>query len=91
MKSVYVDDVLHQKLKRLAVEKQQTLLALLNQLVREGIERLEKTRRHPRGGARDPVGMFGEKSKKKVEIEKRYGANRYQGVEENAGSPTGTD
>jgi hypothetical protein len=82
MKSVYVDDVLHQKLKRLAVEKQQTLLALLNQLVQEGIERLEKTRRRPRGGARDPVGMFGTTSKKKIEIEKRYGDNRYQGVGE---------
>lgn len=27
MKSVYIDDVLHQKLKKLAVEKQQTLLS----------------------------------------------------------------
>jgi len=82
MKSVYVDDVLHQKLKRLAVEKQQTLLALLNQLIQEGIERLEKTRRRPRVGTRDPVGMFGTKSQKKVEIEKEYGANRYQGAGE---------
>jgi hypothetical protein len=82
MKSVYVDDVLHQKLKRLAVEKQQTLLTLLNQLVQEGIERLEKTRRRPRGGARDPVGLFGTKSQKKVEIEKEYSASRYQGVGE---------
>jgi len=82
MKSVYVDDVLHQKLKRLAVEKQQTLMALLNRLVQEGIARLEKTRRRPQTAARDPVGMFGTKRQKKVEIEKAYGDSRYQGIGE---------
>jgi hypothetical protein len=82
MKSVYVDDVLHQKLKSLAVEKQQTLMALLNRLVQEGIERLEKTRRRPRAAVRDPVGMFGTKSQKKIEIEKKYGDDRYQGIGE---------
>ena len=32
----------------------------------------------PQAAARDPVGMFGTKSQKKVEIEKVYGASRYQ-------------
>lgn len=42
MKSVYVDDTLHRKLKRLAQESQQTLRSLLNRLVQEGIQQMEK-------------------------------------------------
>lgn len=59
MKSVYVDDTLHRKLKRLAQENRQTLLSLLNRLVREGIEQMEKKKRVARTTGRDPIGMFG--------------------------------
>mgnify|MGYP001491850300 CR=1 FL=1 len=41
MKSVYVDDVRHHKLKKLAMENQQTLISLLNRLVQEGVKRIE--------------------------------------------------
>ena len=37
MKSVYVDDILHQKLKRLARENGQTLLALLHHPVQDPV------------------------------------------------------
>jgi hypothetical protein len=82
MKSVYVDDILHQKLKRLAHEHGQTLISLLNRFVQEGIERTEQGRRRPRPAVRDPVGMFGTGSQREREIEQAYGANRYQGLEE---------
>ena len=42
MKSVYVDDVRHHKLKKLVVENQRTLVSLLNRLVQEGVRRIEK-------------------------------------------------
>ena len=57
MKSVYVDDALHRKLKRLAQENQQTLLSLLNRLVREGIEQMEQKKLSARTIGRDPIGM----------------------------------
>ena len=82
MKSVYVDDTLHQKLKRLAHEHGQTLISLLNRFVQEGLERAERSRRRPRPAGRDPVGMFGTESRKEREIEQAYGAHRYQSVEE---------
>ena len=82
MKSVYVDDVLHQKLKRLARENGQTLLALLHRLVQEGIERMEHNRSQPRPPVQDPVGMFGVASRRVPEIENAYGGERYQGVGE---------
>lgn len=82
MKSVYVDDILHQKLKRLARESEQTLISLLNRFVQEGIERMEKNRHRPRLAARDPVGMFGTGDRKEIEIEKEYGDSRYQGAGE---------
>jgi hypothetical protein len=82
MKSVYVDDTLHQKLKRLAHEHGQTLISLLNRFVQEGIERTEQSRRRLRSAVRDPVGMFGTGSQREREIEQAYGANRYEGVGE---------
>lgn len=82
MKSVYVDDTLHQRLKRLAHENRQTLISLLNRFVQEGIERTEKSRRRPRLAVRDPVGMFGTRGRREREIEQAYGANRYQGAGE---------
>lgn len=82
MKSVYVDDALHQKLKKLARENGQTLLSLLNRLVQEGIERMEKNRNHSRPSTPDPVGMFGTTSRRVEEIETAYGSDRYQGVGE---------
>ena len=82
MKSVYVDDVLHQKLKKLAQENGQTLLSLLNRLVQEGIERMETNRYHPRAQTPDPVGMFGTPIRRQEEIETAYGSDRYQGVGE---------
>lgn len=88
MKSVYVDDVLHHKLKKLALENQQTLISLLNRLVREGVKRIEKRRKRPRETSRDPVGMFGLDSArggKEVDVENAYGQGRYQGVEDHDG------
>lgn len=82
MKSVYVNDTLHQKLKKLAQENGQTLIALLNRLVQEGIEQMEKNRCRPRPAVRDPVGMFGTGGRKEIEIEEAYGSSRYQGVGE---------
>jgi hypothetical protein len=82
MKSVYVDDVLHQKLKRLAHEHGQTLISLLNRLVREGIERTERGRRRLRPAVRDPIGMFGTQSRREREVEQAYGDSRYQGAAE---------
>ena len=84
MKSVYVDDALHRKLKRLAQENQQTLLSLLNRLVREGIEQMEKKKLGARTTGRDPIGMFGvgKRSKKRVvAVEDSYAESRYQGAE----------
>jgi hypothetical protein len=78
MKSVYVDDTLHQKLKRLAHEHGQTLISLLNRFVQEGIERTEQSRRRPQPAVRDPVGMFGIRGRREIEVERAYGANRYQ-------------
>ena len=83
MKSVYVDDTLHRKLKRLAQENRQTLLALLNRLVQEGIEQMEKKKLGARTTGRDPIGMFGvgRKSKKRaVAVEDVYAESRYQGA-----------
>lgn len=88
MKSVYVDDTLHRKLKRLAQENQQTLLSLLNRLVREGIEQMEKKKLGMRTTGRDPIGMFGvgRKGKKRVvEVEDASAESRYQGVGERDG------
>jgi hypothetical protein len=82
MKSVYVDNILHQKLKKLAQENGQTLVSLLNRLIREGIERIEKHRYHPQLPLQDPVGMFGTESRREIDIEETYGDNRYQGVGE---------
>lgn len=82
MKSVYVDDAIHQKLKQLAQENGQTLLSLLNRLVQEGIERMEKNRYHARTRTPDPVGMFGTAGRQQEEIETAYGSDRYQGVGE---------
>ena len=82
MKSVYVDDALHQKLKQLALENEQTILSLLNRLVQEGIERMEQNRYHPSSPTPDPVGMFGITSRRAEEIETTYGSERYQGVGE---------
>lgn len=82
MKSVYVDDALHQKLKRLAGEHGQTLIALLNRFVQDGVERMEKGRRHPQPAGQDPVGMFGARGHREVEIEKAYGDSRYQNLGE---------
>jgi hypothetical protein len=82
MKSVYVDDILHRKLKKLAQENGQTLLSLLNTFVQEGIERMEKNRYHPRLPVLDPVGMFGTADKQQKDIETTYGEDRYQGVGE---------
>ena len=80
MKSVYVDDALHRKLKKLAQENGQTLPSLLQRLVQEGIERMEKDRYHPQASTLDPVGMFGTTSQRAQEIETVYGDDRYQGV-----------
>ena len=83
MKSVYVDDTLHRKLKRLAQENQQTLLSLLNRLVREGIEQMEKKKLGAWTTGRDPIGMFGaDKNGKKraVAVEDAYAESRYQGA-----------
>jgi hypothetical protein len=82
MKSVYVDDILHQKLKRLARENGQTLLALLHHIVQEGIERMEHNRSQPHPPMQDPVGMFGVGSCRLPEIDNAYGGERYQGVGE---------
>ena len=83
MKSVYVDDTLHRKLKRLAQENQQTLLSLLNRLVREGIEQMEKKKLGARTTGRDPIGMFGvggNGKKRAVAVEGTYAEDRYQGA-----------
>ena len=85
MKSVYVDETLHKKLKRLAHERGQTLISLLNRLVQEGIERTERGRRRLRPTVRDPVGMFGTRGRKERAIEQAYGDNRYQGAGERDG------
>jgi len=82
MKSVYVDDTLHQKLKELAHENGQTLISLLNRFVQEGIKRTEQNRRHPRPAVQDPVGMFGIRGRREIEIEQTYEAKRYQGAGE---------
>ena len=86
MKSVYVDDALHRKLKHLAQENQQTLLSLLNRLVREGIEHMEKKRLSVRVTGQDPIGMFGggqkRKKKERVDVEEAFAESRYQGVGE---------
>lgn len=82
MKSVYVDDAIHRKLKKLAQENGQTLLSLLHRLVEEGIERMEKDRYHPQAPTPDPVGMFGTTSRRVQEIETVYGEERYQCVGE---------
>ena len=83
MKSVYVDDALHRKLKRLAQENRQTLLSLLNRLVREGIEQMEKKKLGARATGRDPIGMFGVDrggKRRVVAVEDAYAEDRYQGV-----------
>ncbi len=83
MKSVYVDDALHRKLKRLAQENQQTLLSLLNRLVQDGIEQMERKKRSARATGRDPIGMFGvdrNGKKRAVAVEDAYAEGRYQGV-----------
>lgn len=83
MKSVYVDDTLHRKLKRLAQENRQTLLSLLNRLVREGIEQMEKKKRGARTTGRDPIGMFGVDTggkRRVVAVEDSYAESRYQGA-----------
>ena len=88
MKSVYVDDALHRKLKRLAQENQQTLLSLLNRLVQDGIEQMEKKKLSARATGREPIGMFGvdRKGKKRVvEVEDASSESRYQGVGERDG------
>ncbi|MGH7961413.1 MAG: hypothetical protein ACRERD_06245 [Candidatus Binatia bacterium] len=85
MKSVYVDDVLHQKLKNLAREHHQTLIALLNRFAQEGIERMEKNRRRPRSAGQDLVGMFGRRGHQEREIEQGYAESRYQGGGERDG------
>ena len=86
MKSVYVDDTLHYKLKRLSHENGQTLISLLNRLLREGIEGMEQGQHpQPQSIQHDLVGMFGQKIDKpesKVEIEQTYAAMRYQGLGE---------
>ena len=88
MKSVYVDDALHRKLKRLAQENQQTLLSLLDRFVRDGIEQIEKKRISTQATSREPIGMFGvdRKGKKRVvEVEDASAESRYQGVGERDG------
>ena len=88
MKSVYVDDALHRKLKRLAQENQQTLLSLLNRFVREGIAQMEKKRLSSRTTDRDPIGMFGagrNGKKRALAVEDAYAESRYQGVGERDG------
>ena len=88
MKSVYVDDALHRKLKRLAQENQQTLLSLLNRLVREGVEQMEKKKLSARSTGRDPSGIFGmvrNTKKRAVAVEDAYAESRYQGVGEHDG------
>ena len=83
MKSVYVADALHRKLKRLAQENQQTLLSLLNRLVQDGIEQMEKKKLSARATGRDPIGMFGvnrNDKKRGVAIEDAYAESRYQGA-----------
>lgn len=78
MKSVYVDDTLHFQLKQLAHQNGQTLMAFLNRIVREGIERLEQSHLPPESFEQDPIGMFGQNADRKVEIEQEYGRSRYQ-------------
>ena len=87
MKSVHVDDIVHQKLKRLATERQQTLMTLLNQLLQEGLKRLEKLQDYPSPPttSQDPVGMFGIGSRQQIEIEKLYSSDRYEGIGEEDG------
>ena len=83
MKSVYVDDALHRKLKRLAQENQQTLRSLLNRLVREGVEQMEKKKLSAQSTGRDPIGIFGmvrNTKKRAVAVEDAYAESRYQGV-----------
>lgn len=83
MKSVYVDDTLHRKLKRLAQENQQTLRSLLNRLVQEGIQQMEKKKLGTRATGRDPIGMFGvgrNGKKRAIAVEDTYAEGRYQGV-----------
>ncbi len=79
--------VIH-KLKKLAMENQQTLISLLNSPVQEGVKRIEKQRRRPRETSRHGVGMFGLDSArggKEADVETVYGQSRYQGVEDNDG------
>ena len=85
MKSVYIDDALLQKLKRVAVENRQTLLSLLNRLVKDGLERLEEDPRHQRPSGQDPIGMFGTNTHKEIDIEEAYGEQRYQRTEKRDG------
>lgn len=85
MKSVYIDDALHQKLKRVAVENRQTLLSLLNRLVKDGLERLEEDPHHQRPSGQDPIGMFGTNTHKEIDIEEAYGEQRYQRTEKRDG------
>lgn len=77
MKSVYVDDTLHFKLKQLAHQNGQTLMAFLNRIVREGIERLEQSQPPSELLEQDPVGMFG-RVDRQIEIEQAYSRSRYQ-------------